>query len=225
MPDTIAMSLPVSFSQSLSIAGQQHRCARIGNPYAYLTSIGIGAVLEHLYRGANLVDAAAALDVSVTLLRNWLEQEGHWVEVEAATSISAEGYLSLGQHKLKVAKDKFELDQAKALIEHARWMAMRLNKPMYGTQEVMQAPTTVSYTFNVGGDAQIATLAPRPHALAEEDAIPAQVLPVEFELVPMGTLYPADVAAPDVGPFGPPAKHKALPDKDTLSDMWSQTED
>jgi hypothetical protein len=109
-------------------------------------------------------------------------------------------------------------------------MAQRLNKPMYGTQELQQAPTTVSYTFNVGGDAQIANmpqLAPRPVVQTESGPLPSQELPIEFELIPMDTLSPEGVALPDVGPFFAPAqpKHKTLAEKDTLFALWAQTED
>jgi hypothetical protein len=182
---------PQVFNDDLAVRGWQNRRGTIGNPYAYLANVGIEAVLEKLYQGHNLVDTAEALQVSVTLLRSWLDNENYWPRVEEATTLSSEGYLSMGQRLLRSAKTKLELDHAKAMLEHARWMASKVNKPVYGTTEVPAAATTVSYVFNVGGHAQIVA-GSTPHALQvpQEDV---RMLPVTFAL--------PGVAEPEVGPF------------------------
>jgi len=184
-------AIPQTFDDSLEVRGWQNRPGTIGNPYAYLASIGIDAVLEKLYQGSNLVDAAQALKVSITLLRSWLDNEGYWPRVEEATTLSSEGYLSAGQRLLKTADCKLDLDKAKALIEHARWMASKVNKPMYGTTDLPAAATTVSYVFNVNGSAQIVA-GPAPHAL-QQPTEDVRTLPVTIAL--------PGVAEPELGPF------------------------
>jgi hypothetical protein len=119
--------------------------------------------------------------------------------VAEATTLSSEGYLSLGMRLVREAKDKFELDKAKALIEHAKWMASKLNKPTFGTNEVQAAATTVSYVFNVGGDAQIVAAAP-PRKAVEVDATSLYLLPTEFTLESVGA-QPKDVVPAEIGPF------------------------
>jgi hypothetical protein len=201
---------PQVFNDDLATRGWQNRRGTIGNPYAYLNGVGIEAVLEKLYQGANLVDAAEALKVSITLLRSWLDNEGYWPRVEEATTLSSEGYLSAGQRLLKSAVTKLELDKAKALIEHARWMAGKVNKPVYGTTDVPAAATTVSYVFNVGGHAQIVT-GSTPHALQtpEEDV---RSLPVTFAL--------PGVAEPEMGPFA----DEDGPVEREFAQMWGAVE-
>lgn len=208
---------PQSFNDSLEVRGRQNRRGSIGNPYTYLANVGIDAVLEKLYQGHNLVDAAEALQVSITLLRSWLDNEGYWPKVEEATTLSSEGYLSAGQRLLKSATSKLDLDKAKALIEHARWMAGKVNKPMYGTTDVPAAATTVSYVFNVGEHAQIVA-GTGPHALQkpEEDV---RVLPVTFAL-------PASLpgmAEPELGPFAD-EKDEPGPVEREFAALWGQVE-
>lgn len=200
------MALPQTFSSELATRGQQNRRVRVGNPYAYLAAVGIGAVLEHIYRGANLVDVAEALDVSVTLLRTWVEAEGHGSEVDAAVTTSAEGYLSRGRQLLANAANDFDLKKGKAMIEHSRWLASKLDKPTYGSNDVQAAPTTVSYTFNVGDSAQI--IAAVPHALqGRADAMSAYMPPIEFNAIlpaynPDVVGEESDAIQPDgLGPF------------------------
>jgi hypothetical protein len=200
---------PHSFDDNLAVRGWQNRRGTIGNPYAYLANVGLDAILEKLYQGANLVDVAEALKVSVTILRTWLDNEGYWPKVEEATTLSSEGYLAMGQKLLLTAPSKFELDKAKALIEHARWMASKINKPVYGTVDVPAAATTVSYVFNVGGSAQIVA-GHTPHALQkpEEDV---RVLPVTFAV--------PGVAEPEVGPFADEVDDLGPIEKDFMT-LW-----
>jgi len=200
---------PQVFADDLAVRGWQNRRGSVGNPYAYLAHVGIDAVLEKLYQGSNLVDVAEALQVSITLLRSWLDNEGYWPKIEEATTLSSEGYLSAGQRLLKTASSKLELDKAKALIEHARWMASKINKPVYGTVEVPAAATTVSYVFNVGGHAQIVA-GTVPHALQkpEEDV---RVMPVTFAL--------PGVAEPEIGPFAD--EDEPSPVEREFAALWS----
>jgi hypothetical protein len=204
---------PQVFNDDLAVRGWQNRRGTIGNPYAYLANVGIEAVLEKLYQGHNLVDTAEALQVSVTLLRSWLDNENYWPRVEEATTLSSEGYLSMGQRLLKGAKTKLELDHAKAMLEHARWMASKVNKPVYGATEVPTAATTVSYVFNVGGHAQIVA-GSTPHALQvpQEDV---RTLPVTFAL--------PGVAEPEVGPFADEVDEPGPVERE-FAQMWEQTD-
>jgi len=215
---------PTRFNDSLVVRGKQAGRHRIGSPYTHLNNVGIVAVLERLYHGANLVDVASELDVSVTVLRQWLDAEKHWDKVNDATTLSAEGYLSKGQQLLATATDKFELDKAKAMIEHARWMAAKLDKAMYGTTEKAAAATTVSYVFNMGdGSGSVQVLSPaQPRAADDAKAPPMDIPTIDFD-----PTFGGEFAAPQLGRFiEPPIKQPSKrPDENAFAQMWSSTED
>lgn len=183
---------PNTFTDSLAVRGDQTARGTIGNPYAQLNQIGIASVLEYLYKGANLVDVAETTNVSVTVLRTWLDNEGHWPRVEEATVLSAEGYLAMGQRLMKTAKNPFELAKAKSLLEHSRWLAGKINKPVYGTTEVAAAGTTVSFTLNIGGQHATLVASPQQNHL-EVDAQDLYLPPIVMAL--------PGAAEPEIGPF------------------------
>jgi len=147
----------------------------IGNPFAFLAEIGIVPIKEFIYRGATILDLADELNLPVTTIRTWIEESGFQGEVEEASTLSAEGYIRNGEQMLKVAANKFELDKAKAMIEHGRWMASKKDKKTYGqTVQELGQTAAVSYTFIVGDNAavQVNTAPPDSRALnqpASED--------------------------------------------------------
>lgn len=128
----------------------------IGNPYAFLDEIGITPLKEFIYRGATILDLAELINLPVTTLRTWIDKKGYEPEFEEASTLSAEGYIRQGELLLKTAANKFELDKAKAMIEHGRWMASKKDKRTYGTQ-VSELGSTggVTYVFQVGETANI----------------------------------------------------------------------
>jgi hypothetical protein len=205
MGHTAPMSAtPETFTSSLAVLGRQNARGRVGNPYLYLHAVGIEAVIERMYQGANLVDVAQELNCSILLLRQWFDAESYWPRVDEATQLSADGYLALGQRLLKDATTTFELTKARALVEHARWMASKVDKGKYGTSEVIAPASTVSYTFNVMGNAQIAAQALPAKRVEDNDIMRLYGQQVVFE--PVG-MQPDDVAAADIGPFGDAAEY------------------
>lgn len=128
----------------------------IGNPFAFLEELGIVPIKEFMFRGATMIDLADELNLPVTTIRTWIENNGYQTELEDASILSAEGYIRQGEQMLKSAANKFELDKAKAMIEHGRWMASKKDKKTYGqTAAELGQTAAVSYTFQIGDNAQV----------------------------------------------------------------------
>jgi hypothetical protein len=138
------------YSDSLERRAFPARFRNIGNPFQFLNEVGIIPVLEYIYKGNMLIDVAECLNVSLTILRTWVENEGHAAAVEEAEILSAEGYLAEGMKKMRTAETPFELTRAREMIKHAQFMASKKNKKTYGNQESTQAGAGVSYVFNIG---------------------------------------------------------------------------
>lgn len=173
-----ANALPVVFQDSLALRAKQIRFRGIGNPYAFLDSIGLVPIKEFLFRGANMIDIADVLNIPLTLLHNWIDSNNHTAEIEAASVISAEGYIYKGEQLLKNAENKFELDKAKAMLEHGRFMASKKDKKKYGTQAELLAPGAgVTYIFNITEPTEPA---PTPQVTVEN----TQAIDAEFSEVP-----------------------------------------
>lgn len=175
---------PASFHDSVALRAQNLRFRGIGNPYAFLNGVGIVPIKEFLYRGATIIELAETVNLPVSTIRNWIEQEGFQQDIEEASTLSSEGYLVQGERMLKTAHNKFELDRAKAMLEHGRWLASKRDKKTYGNAPgELGGAAAVSYTFNIGGNAQVAIAAQEQPTQARHknnDDLPA--LPVSFAL-------------------------------------------
>lgn len=141
--------MPVVFDDDLAGRCFPHRFRRIGSPYAYLNDVGITAILEFIYKGNLLIDVAEAVNVPLTALRLWVENEDHTRDIDEAETISAEGYLAEGMRRLKNAPTEFELKRAKEMIRHAQYMAGKKNKPTYGEAVNAKPSSDVTYVFNI----------------------------------------------------------------------------
>ncbi|MES2704809.1 MAG: hypothetical protein V4649_19370 [Bacteroidota bacterium] len=128
------------------------RFRKIGSPYAFLNEVGIIPVLEYIYKGNLLIDVAECLNVSMTVLQTWVDNEGHGAAIEEAETISAEGYLAEGMRKLRQAGNAFELSQAKEMVRNAQFMASKKNKKTYGNTDAALQGAGVSYVFNINGN-------------------------------------------------------------------------
>lgn len=164
-----------AFNDSMELRARNLRFRGIGNPYAFLDGIGILPIKEFLYRGANIIELAEALNLPLHVIHTWVENNNYQPEIEEASVISAEGYIWRGEIMLRDAENKFQLDKAKLMLEHGRFMASKKNKKVYGnTQDVGSGAASVTYQFNIGT---------APPVVAEskkvEDAVDA-----EFEEVP-----------------------------------------
>lgn len=128
----------------------------VGNPYHFLDEIGIVPLKEFIYRGATILDLAELINLPVTILRQWIEEKGYEADFDEASTLSAEGYIRRGETLLESATNKFELDRAKAMIEHGRWMAAKKDKRTYGNQPGdFGTGAGVTYIFQVGESANI----------------------------------------------------------------------
>ncbi len=142
---------PESFRDDLSLrASQLRRFRQVGNPYAFLNEIGITPIVECIYKGNLLLDVAEQMNVSLTILRKWVEEEGHGATVEDAETISAEGFLAEGMRLVRTAENAFQLSKAKEMIRHAQYMASKKNKKTYGNTDAAQQGAGVQYVFNIG---------------------------------------------------------------------------
>lgn len=193
-----ALSQPTVFEDSLALRARGVRFRGVGNPYAFLDEIGIVPIKEFLFRGANIIDVADAINVPLTWLHKWIDNNNYGPDIEEASVISAEGYIYQGEKMLKTATNKFELDKAKYMLEHGRFMASKKNKKVYGnTQDVAAGPAGVTYIFNIeGGNAADA---PRLAAKAiQEQVSDADVIDAEFniQLPDNSILAPADTPMP-----------------------------
>jgi hypothetical protein len=148
--------MPSTFRDSVALRARNLRFRGIGNPFTFLAEIGLVPIKEYIYRGATIIDLADELNLPVTTIRTWIEENGYQGELEEASTLSAEGYIRQGELMLKSAENKFNLDKAKAMIEHGRWMASKKDKKTYGQSaaEVGQQ-AAVSYTFLIGDNAAI----------------------------------------------------------------------
>jgi hypothetical protein len=216
---------PAIFNDDLKHRAFPHRFRKVGNPYAFLNDVGVVPILEFIYKGHLLIDVAEELNVSYTILSNWLEQEGHAEAVDEAQRVSAEGYLADGLRKLRGANSDFELRRAKEMIAHARFMASKKDKHQYGgTEQQGASQVGVQYTFNIGQASTTTALPPAKPAIdVTHQRLEPELLPVvEFTMpAPMADVadhlraFGVDKAfdamfaprpvptadAPDIGPF------------------------
>lgn len=61
--------------------------------------------------------------------------------------IGAEVLVDEASEALKNAADKEEIDKAKALAQHYRWLASKLNKALYGDAVKVDGNIAPSYSF------------------------------------------------------------------------------
>ncbi|HWG89162.1 MAG TPA: hypothetical protein VN679_15360 [Candidatus Acidoferrales bacterium] len=177
---------PTTFHDSIQQRAKLARWRGVGNPFAFLNDIGLVPVRERLFKGATLLEVAEELGLPLTALHVWIENEGHEAAIEEASVLSAEGYVVEGQRMLRVATTKFELDKAKAMIEHGRWMASKKDKKTYGnTINELGQGASVSYVFNIGNEStvQINTRGQAPdNPIAPVPADPHALPKVSFSL-------------------------------------------
>jgi hypothetical protein len=161
--------------------------------------VGITPILEAIYKGYNIVDVAKQINVSVTILLTWLDNEGLMQKVEDATKFSAEGYLSEASTLLREAQTEFQLKKAKEIASHGRFMASKLDKPKYGNDNTKLGNATgLTFIMHMGaGTAAIqATMAPEAHVRPAE----LQAIDGTFSIIPKPT--PTQAVEPEaIGPF------------------------
>jgi hypothetical protein len=193
------MNTPIFYKDSLLARAAPLKYRRIGNPYAFLNGVGIESILDEVRKGHNLVEIAEEIDISIGILLNWIENEGHVARIEDAFKFSAEGYLAQAARAIKAAATEFDLKKAKELASHGRFMASKMDRGKYGAEAVKGSTgNTVNFVLHMGG---------------EQRTIQASIIEGEVtrtqqpEILSDGNVFamfptPQGVAEPDsIGPF------------------------
>lgn len=204
---------PTFFQESLATRALPHRYRRVGTPFSFLDSVGIIPILEFIYKGHTLLDAAREMDVPVTHLRLWIEEGGHAPQVEEAERISAEGFLSTAYHELRTADSDFTLRRAKEALKHAQFMASKKDRATYGGDSVAPpaGPSGVQYVFNIGSanpqELQLVNEVVRQTA----PQTPSEPAPTTFEALQAPKTPPEpSTPEPETGPFITPVDMETL---------------
>lgn len=199
---------PVFYTDTLAARAAPTRYRNIGNPYAFLSGLGIDAITEEICRGRNIVDVAETLNIGIGVLLNWMEHEGYMQKVEDASKFSSEGYLSEAARLLRQAKTDFDLKKAKEIANHGRFMASKLDKGRYGQDSKALAQTGVTFIMHMG-DKSLRVEANDPnqaYSASAQRPVEIQATADMFSILPPQSLFIAsqdpDIAQPDaIGPF------------------------
>lgn len=188
MPDTaLATISPQVFEDSLAIRAKQLRFRGVGSQFAFLDGIGIIPIQEYLFRGANIIDVADVLNIPLTVLHRWIDANNYQPEIEQASRISAEGYIYRGEKLLQEAQNKFDLDKAKAMLEHGRFMASKKDKKQYGNMQETGMPAAgVTYIFNMQGKAD--ENASQAKSIIEGEVVKDGPFNIEMQFMPLENL-------------------------------------
>src|SRR5690606_23987484 len=169
-----------------------YRFRKVGNPFAFLDEIGILPIVEYIYKGNTILDVAREIDLPVTYLMRWIEDNSYQQAIEDASRVSAEGFLSTAYNDLRQAETDFQYKKAKESLNHARFMASKLDKPTYGTdQQVQGAASGIQYIFNIGSQHDAVDMA-------------SAIVPTQNANAPLPPLYTPPDAASLLGPLPPP---------------------
>lgn len=202
---------PVFYRDSIQARAAPIRYRKIGNPYGFLNSIGIEALLDEIRKGHNIVDIAESLDISIGILLNWIENEQHTQEIEKAFQFSAEGYLSEAGKQLRNAKTDFELKRAKEIAAHGRFMASKMDRNKYGAEaQKGKTGNMVSFVLHLGGEKKTIEANIVDGEATRVSTQHAEIYQTETAFIlrptapPDGVMFPtpAGVVEPDaIGPF------------------------
>lgn len=127
---------------------------RIYNPVAFFEQIGINKICELIEHGNSLLNVAEKLDISGSALRRWVKsKKEYFVLVQEAYVYAGEMFAYKAEQALKdsAGRGKEAVALARALAEHYRWMASRLNKEMFGDKKedggVVKPPLVLNLNF------------------------------------------------------------------------------
>lgn len=115
----------------------------------FITANTVDLFLLKIQEGFTLSAAAKALSLSHAQLREILQKHVSESALKEAMRIGAEVIIAEASYALKYASDKEEIDRAKALAQHYRWLAAKLNAKMYGDSIKVDGNTAPSYELIV----------------------------------------------------------------------------
>lgn len=223
MQHNALLAAPQSFNDSLTIRARNIRYRNIGSPFTFLDEVGLIPIKEFLFRGNNIIELADTLNLPLSYIHKWIDDNGFAAEIEEASVISAEGYIYRGQKALEDAFDKFTLDKARAMLEHGRFMAAKKDKKQYGTTaETGAGNGGVTYVFNMGNQTQTHSATP-----VHDNAEPIDAEYTEAASSPPPDAFSLAFSLPDLPPHIKEAvasipKIEPTPDlaSSSIADRW-----
>ena len=114
-----------------------------------ITANTVDLFLLKVQEGFTLSAAAKSLSLSHAQLREILQKRVSEASLKESMRIGAEVIIAEASDALKYASDKEEIDRAKALAQHYRWLAAKLNAKMYGDSIKVDGNAAPSYELIV----------------------------------------------------------------------------
>lgn len=105
--------------------------------------------LHKVQEGFSLSAAARALALNQSQLKELIQKHVSELQLKEAMRIGAEVLIAEASDALKNASEKEEIDRAKALAQHYRWLASKLNAKMYGDSIKVDSNAAPSYELIV----------------------------------------------------------------------------
>lgn len=114
-----------------------------------ITQNTVDLFLLKVQEGFTLSAAGRALSLSQAQLKELLQKHVLETQLKEAMRIGAEVLIDEASEAIRTASNREEIDQAKALAQHYRWLAAKLNAKMYGDAIKVDGNIAPSYEFIV----------------------------------------------------------------------------
>ena len=102
----------------------------------------IDKIIDGIIEGKTFRKIAEEFKVSLGGFHKFITSDEHSVRASTALSISASSYANKGEQVLLDAeKDKIEIQRARELAQHYRWMAGKRNPKKYGESSRIELDT------------------------------------------------------------------------------------
>lgn len=99
----------------------------------------IDIIIDRIVEGKTFRKIAQEFEVSLTHLHRLLTSEEHSARARNALALSASEYAGKAEQVLKDAEaDKIEIQRARELAHHYRWMAGKRNPKKYGEAQLLK---------------------------------------------------------------------------------------
>lgn len=101
--------------------------------------LNIDVLCDMIIDGKTFRDMAAHYDCSISIIHRYLIKGEHSARAKEALEISANQYANKGEEALIVAKSSLtEIQRARELAQHYRWMASKRSPKVYGDSLKLQ---------------------------------------------------------------------------------------
>lgn len=105
--------------------------------------------LDRLQEGFTFSSAAKALSLGPRQLKELLAKHLSEIDIKEAMRVGAEVLVDDASEALKFADSKEDIEKAKALAQHYRWLASKLNPAKFGDSIKVDGNKAPSYEFIV----------------------------------------------------------------------------